>query len=229
VTGDAIAAGGLVLPSGLRLSIVSDTLAIPAETGRVSPSLLVVPDECGGKTGTWSGARYSPGPERVRIQSVSELEKGPVHARESGVSKYLPGVAGPTKGTIIHEVLRGRDVATVLNEYGEYSVEHVRQCEEIVSAFFASDLMKRVNRSYCEVPFVVTNDGKPVTGKIDRLCELEDESWVAIDYKSEVSSDYAAVAEEYALSLSVYVAAARQLTGGNTVQGLLYFTETGKF
>jgi ATP-dependent helicase/nuclease subunit A len=229
VTGDAIAAGGLVLPSGLRLSIVSNPLAIPAETGRVSPSLLVVPDECGGKTGTWSGARYSPGPERVRIQSVSELEKGPVHARESGVSKYLPGVAGPTKGTIIHEVLRGRDVATVLNEYGEYSVEHVRQCEEIVSAFFASDLMKRVKRSYCEVPFVVTNDGKPVTGKIDRLCELEDESWVAIDYKSEVSSDYAAVAEEYALSLSVYVAAARQLTGGNTVQGLLYFTETGKF
>ncbi|MDO8871784.1 MAG: 3'-5' exonuclease [Methanoregula sp.] len=36
VTGDAIAAGGLVLPSGLRLSIVSDPLAIPAETGRVS-------------------------------------------------------------------------------------------------------------------------------------------------------------------------------------------------
>ena len=67
VTGDAISAGGLVLPSGLRLSIVSDPLAIPAETGRVSPSLLVVPDECSGKSGTWSGTRYSPGPERVRI------------------------------------------------------------------------------------------------------------------------------------------------------------------
>ncbi|MDO9036430.1 MAG: PD-(D/E)XK nuclease family protein, partial [Methanoregula sp.] len=186
VTGDAIAAGGLVLPSGLRLSIVSDPLAIPAETGRV-------------------------------------------HAREPGVSKYLPGFPGAVKGTIIHEVLRGRDASTVLKEYGEYSEEHVRQCEEIRSVFLSSDLMKRVKRSFCEVPFVVTFDGKPVTGKIDRLCELEDGSRVAIDYKSEVSSDFAAVAEEYFLSVSVYVAAAQQLIGGNTVQGLLYFTETGEF
>ncbi len=227
VTGDAIAAGGLVLPSGLRLSIVSDPLAIPAETGRVSPSLLVVQDECAGMSGTWSGPQYSPGPERVKVVSVSELEKGPVHAREPMVSKYLPGVGGATKGTIVHEVLRGRDVSTVLKEYGEYSEEHVRQCEEIVAQFRSSDLMKRVKRSYCEVPFVVTIDGKRVTGKIDRLCELENRSWVAIDYKSEVSSDYAAVAKEYALSVSVYVAAARQLIGGNNVQGWCYFTETG--
>jgi len=227
VTGDAIAAGGLVLSSGLRLAIVSDPLAIPAETGRVSPSLLVVPDECAHKAGFWISPVYSAGPERERVVSVSELEKGPVHAREPGVSKYLPGVAGAVKGTIIHEVLRGRDAATVLKDYGEYSEEHVRQCEEICSAFFSSDLMKRVKRSYCELPFVVTIDGKPVTGKIDRLCELEDGSWVAIDYKSEVSSDYASVAGEYALSVSVYVAAARQLTGGNNVLGLLYFTETG--
>ena len=55
VTGDAISAGGLVLPSGLRLSIVSNPLAISAETGRVSPELLVVPDECAGKCGTWTG------------------------------------------------------------------------------------------------------------------------------------------------------------------------------
>lgn len=172
---------------------------------------------------------YSAGPERVKVVSVSVMEKGPVHAREPVVSKYLPGVSGTTKGTIIHEVLRGRDAATVLKEYGEYSEEHVRQCEEIVSAFLSSDLMKRVRRSYCEVPFVVTlDDGKRVTGKIDRLCELDDGSWVAIDYKSEVSSDYAAVAEEYALSVSVYVAAARQIVHRDVVRRV-YFTEIGKF
>jgi ATP-dependent helicase/nuclease subunit A len=237
VTGDAIAAGGLVLADGLRLSIVSDPLAIPAETGRVSPSLLVVPDECSGKSGTWSGARYSPGPERVKVKTVSELEneykkrKGnrPVPIREKVESKDLPGVKGETKGAIIHEVLRGRDATTVLKEFGEYSEEHVRQCEEIVSRFFSSYLMQRVKRSYCELPFIVTFDGGPVNGKIDRLCEMDDGSWVVIDYKSEVSSDYADVAGEYALSVSVYVAAARHLTGGNNVQGLLYFTETGNF
>ncbi|MDO8871780.1 MAG: UvrD-helicase domain-containing protein [Methanoregula sp.] len=228
VTGDAIAAGGLVLLSdGLRLSIVSDPLAIPAETGRVSSALLVVPEECAGKAGTWTGPVYSAGPERVKVVSVSEMEKGLVHVREPVVSKYLPGVDGTKKGTIIHEVLRGRDTSTVLKEYGEYSEEHVRQCEEIRSAFLSSDLMKRVKRSYCEVPFVVTVEGKRVIGKIDRLCELEDGTWVVIDYKSEASADYTVLVEEYALSVSVYVAAARHLIGGNNVQGLLYFTETG--
>jgi len=230
VTGDAIAAGGLVLADGLRLSIVSDPLAIIAETGRVSPELLVVSGECAHKAGSWISPVYSAGPERMKVVSVSELEKGPVHAlsREPVVSKYLPGVPGAVKGTIIHEVMRGRDASTVLKEYGEYSEEHVRQCEEIHSAFFSSDLMKRVKRSYCEVPFVVTVDGKPVSGKIDRLCELVDGSWVAIDYKSDVSSDYAAVADEYAFSVSVYVEAARQIVR-REVAGWLYFTEMGEF
>ncbi|MCX6691482.1 MAG: hypothetical protein NTW33_05370, partial [Methanoregula sp.] len=184
VTSDAIAAGRVDLPGDFRLAIVSDPLAIPAETGRVEPSLLIVPEECAGKSGTWTAPVYSAGPGRVKVVSVSELEKtkGPVPVREPVVSKYLPGVEGTIRGTIIHEVLRGRDASTVLKEYGEYSEEHVRQCEEIVAKFLSSDLMKRVKRSYCEVPFVVTVDGKRVTGKIDRLCELLDGSWAVIDY-----------------------------------------------
>ena len=239
VTGDAIASGGLVLPSGLRLSIVSDPLAIPAETGRVSPELLVVPGECAGKSGTWSGPQYSPGPERVKVESVSDIEKDkkgkelvsvPVSTRESVASKYLPGVDGTKKGTIVHEVLRGRDSATVLKEYGEYSEGYVRQCEEIVARFFSSDLIKRVKRSYCEMPFVVMIDGKPTSGKIDRLCELDDGSWVVIDYKSEpvTPMKYALISEEYAVSLLGYSEAARQLVDSK-VAGFLYFTETGEF
>ncbi|MDD1686413.1 PD-(D/E)XK nuclease family protein [Methanoregula sp.] len=108
--------------------------------------------------------------------------------REPIASKYLPGVEGTKKGTIIHEVLRGRDAATVLKEYGEFSEEHLRQLGEIVTRFFSSDLMKRVKRSFCEVPFVVTFEGGPVTGKIDRLCEFDDGSWIVIDYKSEASA-----------------------------------------
>ena len=232
VTGDAIAAGGVVLPDSLRLAIVSDPLAIRAETGRVEPSLIVVPVKCAGKAGTWTAPVYSAGPERVKVVSVSELEKGkgPGPVREPVVSKYLPGVEGTIKGTIIHEVLRGRDAATVLKEYGECSEEHVRQCEEIVARFRSSDLMKRVKREFCELPFVVTVDGVRVTGKIDRLCELDDRSWVVIDYKSApvFSSEYSLKAEEYAFSLSVYCELARQLVGG-IVEGYLYFTDTGEF
>ena len=88
--------------------------------------------------------------------------------------------------------------------------------------------MKRVTRSYCEVPFVVTVEGGSVTGKIDRLCELDDGSWIVIDYKSEASADYVALAEEYALSLSVYCEAGRQIIRAEVV-GWLYFTEMGEF
>ncbi|MCK9632594.1 MAG: UvrD-helicase domain-containing protein [Methanoregula sp.] len=234
VTGDAIATGGLVLPDGLRLAIVSDPESIAAETGRVEPSLVVVPVECAGKVGTWTPQEYSVGPEIVKPISVSDLEKAsetePVTIREKVVSKYLPDVEGTKKGTIIHEVLRGRDAATVLREYGEYSEEHVRQCEEILMAFLNSDLMKRVKRSYCEVPFVVMIDGRPVTGKIDRLCEMDDGSWVVIDYKSEavLPEEYAVFTKKYENSIVIYVVAGQQIVGGNVV-GALYFTETGKF
>lgn len=239
VTGDAIAAGGLSLelPDGtgsIQLAIVSDPAVIPAETGRVEPSLISVPEECAGKTGTWTAPGYSIEHERVKVVSVSELEKTEkkvVPIREPLVSKYLPGVDGATKGTIIHEVLRGRDAATVLKEYGEYSEEHIRQCEEIVTKFRLSDLMKRVKREYCELPFVVTIDGKRVTGKIDRLCELDDGSWVVIDYKSETVRpiDHAVKVKEYEVSIGVYRLAAELMVGGKTVQGLLYFTEIGDF
>jgi ATP-dependent helicase/nuclease subunit A len=151
-----------------------------------------------------------------------------VPVREPVVSKYLPGVDGTLKGTIIHEVLRGRDASTVLKEYGVYSEEHVKQCEEIVARFRSSDLMKTVKREFCELPFIVTFDGKRVTGKIDRLCELSDGSWIVIDYKSETSADYFVLAKEYALSISVYVEVARQLVRAE-VAGWVYFTETGEF
>jgi ATP-dependent helicase/nuclease subunit A len=237
VTGDAIVSGGLVLPDGLRLAIVSDPLAIPAETGRVEPALLVVPEECAGKAGTWKEPVYSTGPERVKVESVSDIEtqnkaESPVPFREPGVSKYLTGVEGTKKGTIIHEVLRGWDVATVLKEYREYSEEHVRQCEEIRSAFFSSDLMKRVKRSYCEVPFVISVNGKPVKGKIDRLCQLDDESWLVIDYKSEtvrLASDHSRITNYYTISMDVYVKAAKQMLGDKRVTGKLYYTEVGMF
>jgi ATP-dependent helicase/nuclease subunit A len=114
---------------------------------------------------------------------------------------------------------------------GNFFEEHVRQCEEIRAAFFSSDLMKRVKRSYCEVPFVVTIDGKPVTGKTDRLCEMDDGSWVVIDYKSEsiASNLYPMIAEEYKISIRTYTNAIEQVVMGKDVEGLLYFTEIGEY
>ncbi|MDD5142403.1 UvrD-helicase domain-containing protein [Methanoregula sp.] len=241
VTGNAITSGGLdlALPDGagtIRLSIVSDPGSIPAETGRVEPELIVVPEECAGKTGTWQQPKPKKGRERIRPESVSAIEeKEKNHLQKSHKtveSKYLSEVEGATKGTIIHEVLRGRDVATVLREYGEYSEEHVRQCEEIRSAFLNSDLMKKVKRSYCEVPFVVTIEGKPVVGRIDRLCEMEDGSWVVVDYKSEtirLASGHSKNINFYSVSMDVYIKVAKQMLCDMRVTGRLYFIDSGDF
>jgi len=127
-------------------------------------------------------------------------------------------------------VVRGRDARVVCQEYGVNDPEAVRQCEEIVARFRGSELMQRVKREFCELPFVVTVDGKRVTGKIDRLCELENGTWVVIDYKSEAVSqnEYSLMVKQYAVSMGVYVEAAWQLLG-MMVAGWLYFIETGEF
>jgi ATP-dependent helicase/nuclease subunit A len=245
ITGDAVAAGGmeLLLPDGtgsVRLAIVSEPLSIPAESGRVRPSLIVVPEEFAGKAGTWAPRGYVTGPGRVKPISVSDLEEEmhrkepiqpPVPAREPVVSKYLPEVEGTKKGTIIHEVLRGRDAATVLREYGEYSEEHVRQCEEIRAAFLSSDLMKKVKRSFCEVPFVISYEGGQVVGKVDRLCELGEGEWVVVDYKSEPvkQKNYANITMNFENSINAYVTIVKDLIGEIKVSMVLYFTETGDF
>ncbi len=230
IGGDAIRAGEVMLDGWLKLGIVSDPLSIPAEMVEVKHSLIEVPSECAGCVGTWKRPEYSPEQEVLRPVTVSELEElaGVHHPRLPGVSKYLASIDGAVKGAIIHEVLRGWDAGAVCAEYGVTDPLAVGQCEEILIKFFATDLMKNVKRSFCELPFVVPFGTQRVTGKIDRLCQLSDGSWIVIDYKSEVSADYSIVANEYALSLSVYVEAARQIVQAE-IEGWLYFTETGEF
>jgi ATP-dependent helicase/nuclease subunit A len=238
ITGDAIAAGGMDLVSGdltVHLTITSDPAAIPAEAAKTTPELLVVPEECAGKSGTWSPKELDKGPVGIRIISVTELEDEQAsHAPLTGTpgaSRYLPGVDGALKGTIIHEVFRGRDARVVCLEYGVSDPAAIRQCEEMVSLFRSSALMQQVKREFCELPFVIAYAGRHVTGKIDRLCELDNGSWVVIDYKSDpvIPSEYLKKAKEYQISMDVYVEAARLLVKRNNVEGYLYFTETGEF
>jgi len=238
ITDDAIAAGGMDLVSGnisVHLAITSDPAAIPAEAAETIPELLVVPEECAGRSGTWSPKEFDKGPGRIEIMSVTELEnKGSAHVPSPCKpikSRYFVGIDGAMKGTIIHEVFRGRDARVVCLEYGVSDPEAVRQCKEILTRFRSSELMQRVKREFCELPFVITCDGRHVKGKVDRLCELEDGRWVVIDYKSDPvdPSEYLKKAEEYQTSMDVYVEAARQLVKRNKVEGYLYFTETGEF
>jgi ATP-dependent helicase/nuclease subunit A len=238
ITGDDIDAGEKILASEdgssrVRLAIPSDPASIPAEENKEIRELILVPDECAGMNGTWTPMEFEKS-EPERIWTVSELEEEQSSrksaARKQSTSRYLPRIKGETRGTIIHEVLRGRDPRIVCREYGVDDPEAIRQCEEIVARFSSTDLMQRVKREFCELPFSITFEGKRVVGKIDRLCELNDGLWLVIDYKSEAVSpdEYVNLAKEYGVSMKVYKEAARQLVGGS-VEGRLYFTDTGEF
>ena len=219
----------------VHLAIMSDPAAIPAEAAKSTPELLIVPEECAGRSGIWSPKEFDKGTEGVEIISVTELENegsSPVPSTCKQIeSRYLTGIDGAMKGTIIHEVFRGRDPRVVCLEYGVRDHDAIRQCEEMVTRFRSSELLQRVKREFCELSFVITYDGRHVKGKIDRLCELVNGRWVVIDYKSDPihPSEYSKKAGEYQTSMDVYVSAARQLVKGNNVEGYLYFTETGEF
>jgi len=236
ITREAIAAGEQRLDTGngtsLTVRILSKPEQIPAEVSEKVVGRIDLSEEFTGVHGT----RPDPVPEpeaRPALVTVSAFEKekpgGKAPARAARESRYLPGISGERKGTIVHEVLRGRDIRTVLEEFGEYSDENARQCKEIREKFFSSALMKRAKRSFAELAFVVTYEGRQISGKIDRLAELDDGSWAVIDYKSEAvgPEEYAAVAEEYRVSMAVYCEAAKGLVAGKKVAGFLWFTETG--
>lgn len=220
--------------NGVRLQIVSNPHSIPAEFAEMKPSLIDVPWDCIGKNGSWNAPIFISSGDQNRPRSVSELEEwaGIRHPEGTpGVSIYMPGVEGTKKGIIIHEILRGRDAATVLREYREYSEENLRQCEKIFDMFYSTDLIKGVKRSFCEVPFIVTIDGQRVKGRIDRLCEMQEGGWLIIDYKSESLSpkDEAIVTEKFTDSMTLYLKAVHLLLQQKNIKMFLYFTESEIF
>ncbi|MGD0534134.1 MAG: hypothetical protein ABR999_01655 [Methanoregula sp.] len=52
-------------------------------------------------------------------------------------------MTGAKKGAINSETVRGRDAATVLKVFGEFSAEHLRQSGEIRSCVFLFEFDKR--------------------------------------------------------------------------------------
>ena len=90
--------------------------------------------------------------------------------------------------------------------------------------------MQRVKREFCEIPFSLSLGGVLVRGTIDRLCEIDDGSWIIIDYKTApVTPEYYPDEEKhYKYQLAVYMLAASSLVK-KPVSGYLYFTADGEF
>ncbi len=158
-----------------------------------------------------------------RIYSVSELER------------YLRGQEvedddARTRGLIIHEVFRGRDIATVLRRYGVDDPGVAREYVSVYEKFWRSPVVQGAESDHCEVPFRARVAGVVFTGFIDRLLRRPDGTWILIDYKTGRvdDRDLPAKVREHALQMAVYRRAAEGILGG-PVRTYLYFTDIGRF
>lgn len=123
-------------------------------------------------------------------------------------------------GTLLHQVLSGADIPSVLSRYGVSSDEAVTFCSDIFQRFTENPLISTSTVSYSELSFIAHICGYPVSGRMDRLCQLDDGSWMVIDYKS--GNEGGAT-----LQLNIYKRAAEQLLGTSVKMGI-YSILTGE-
>jgi ATP-dependent helicase/nuclease subunit A len=245
ITGDSIAAGEHFLDSGddpgpLKLTIISDPEGIVSERGHDLPGPVIVPPACEGMRGQYSGKITEQERSGTSAEyTVSDLEsmvksdlKDPGTRQSLRDMRELPGTSshGTIRGTVLHEVLRGRDPHVVCREYGIADEEFIRQCCDAVTQFRGSALMQRVKREFCELSVSLPVGNIRIRGTIDRLCEIEDGSWILIDYKTApvTPGNYRAEEERYKVQMAVYMLAAERLVN-KPVTGYLYFTAAGEF
>jgi ATP-dependent helicase/nuclease subunit A len=121
-------------------------------------------------------------------------------------------------GSIVHSVLENwedkEEVDNIYKRIGKASDELI--CN-IIDPFIASDIGKKIfcSSSYlCEHPFCVIDDGKIISGRIDRINIYDDSVWV-IDYKTGVQEDDL---DAYMAQINCYAAFAKKAFKGKKIQ-----------
>jgi len=121
-------------------------------------------------------------------------------------------------GSIVHSILESwgdkDEVNSICNRIGKESSKAVLA---IINPFIESKIGKRVFSaplSLCEHSFSVVDDGKIISGRIDRINIYDDSVWV-IDYKTGVNEDDL---PSYNAQMSCYTAFARKAFKDKKIQ-----------
>lgn len=191
---------------------------------------LIIPEEYSGMSGTRRGKCESLHDKRKRINRPVPATGLISHRlitdpEEDNVQKVLiPGSAHLNSdeiGILLHQIFSGKDPGSVLASYGIRNPEADAFCASLYKHFLNTPLIKNAARSYQEVSFISYSGNYPVTGRIDRLIQINDNEWAVIDYKSGKLSGSD-------LQMNIYRIAAESLTGGQ-VRMYLYSISTGEF
>jgi len=132
------------------------------------------------------------------------------------------------RGTVVHEVLRGRDIEMVLSEH---DVKETREhLETIRQRFLASDLMEDSVIDLRELPFSSIIEGHHFIGYIDRLVLTEEGSWTVVDYKTDAATvgGYDEVHKRHGVQMQIYASAVEKALG-KKVSRTVYLTREDRF
>ena len=163
----------------------------------------------------------------IRPVSVTDLQAGirDFHPGEEDIQQlFIPDSShlGPDEtGTLLHQVFSGKDPRSVLASYDIKSPKAETFCTSLYQQFLNTPIIRNSIRSFQELSFISYSGTYPLTGRIDRLVQLNENEWAVIDYKSGKlrGSD---------LQMNIYRMAAESLTKG-TVKMYLYSMVTGEY
>ena len=133
------------------------------------------------------------------------------------------------RGTMVHEILSGKNANIVLKRYGIEAPEKVKRYHDISHRFVNLPIMRDVKVALIELAFMAKVEGNLYKGRIDLLIQRNDGSWHIIDHKtgSFVGKSGKEKMEEYAIQMRIYQAAIESLVK-EEVSCSLYLVDEGK-
>ncbi|MBR1368466.1 hypothetical protein RJ53_02680 [Methanocalculus chunghsingensis] len=237
ITDEAIAEGSLEItpPCGctpIRMTIISDPATFEAEPVVREPVLRTLPDDLISEGEPVLPLPFLPAEPLLSPSRIEALRSYDPISERFRLKKRL----GPKRedarmrGSILHEVFQGKDVASVLRRYGSENPEQAGLLSDLYERFLASEMMQGCLEDHCEVPFRSRVHGILFRGTIDRLVRRSDQRWIVIDYKTGAVSDpeIPGLINEYLVQMAVYRHAAEAILR-QPVTPYIYLPETDSF
>lgn len=208
-----IGSGVKVISSKLSMSIVQDPMAFEAEERDTATGSLLGPEELSGSIVPRPKIEVVPTPpprspskahERRRTDPTVRERSEPPQIVEKGEMSYLD--IPTVRGTIIHEVLSGKEASTVLRRYGITDASREREFSAMYERLMSEPMMVGAKAVFRELAFMAKVDGEVYKGRIDMLVQSEDGSWLVVDHKTGRFDDEIGEGKvkEYRLQMEIY-------------------------
>lgn len=232
-----IEAGVKRLGPELEMRIRTDPSSIDAEPRTIDPETRLSAEEVAPLIVGRERIEIPPSPPMLspsHVQAAQEeitdlpqttrSEVPEMTARGGAALDSIPTV----RGTIVHEILSGKDAVAVLRKYGIDDPAKVEAYSGMYERFMADPIMANVSVAYRELAFMAKIGEDIYKGRIDLLLQNEDGSWHLVDHKTgsfegRMGEDKV---KEYREQMKVYQAAIEQLVRKKVTSSLYLVDES---